>query len=92
MRTRRTRTEGDGFLPQPGETTALRDIDVVTALFESVIHLAKIARGNATMADYKHGSMNIDVQEKTFAGFIKASTYVAAASIGALIFIALVNG
>ncbi|CUK05464.1 Cytochrome c oxidase subunit 4 [Shimia thalassica] len=44
------------------------------------------------MSDYKHGSMNIDVQEKTFAGFIKASTYVAAASIGALIFIALVNG
>ncbi|MEQ9694186.1 aa3-type cytochrome c oxidase subunit IV [Shimia sp. SDUM112013] len=44
------------------------------------------------MAEYKHGSMNIDVQEKTFAGFIKASTYVAAGSIALLIFIAIVNG
>lgn len=43
------------------------------------------------MADHKHGSMNIDVQEKTFAGFIKASTWVAGVSIGILIFMALVN-
>jgi hypothetical protein len=43
------------------------------------------------MADHKHGSMNTDVQEKTFAGFIKASTWVAGASIGILIFLALVN-
>ncbi len=43
------------------------------------------------MADYKHGSMDTDVQEKTFAGFIKASTWVAVAAIGMLIFAALVN-
>jgi hypothetical protein len=44
------------------------------------------------MAEHKHGSMDISVQEKTFAGFIKASIWVAAASIALLIFIALVNG
>ncbi|MCW8843262.1 MAG: aa3-type cytochrome c oxidase subunit IV [Rhodobacteraceae bacterium] len=43
------------------------------------------------MADHKHGSMDTKVQEKTFDGFIKASTYVAAAAIGILIFMALVN-
>ncbi len=43
------------------------------------------------MAEHKHGSMNTDVQEKTFEGFIKVSSYVAAASIGILIFMALVN-
>lgn len=43
------------------------------------------------MSDYKHGSMNTDVQEKTFSGFIKASIWVAGVSIGALIFLALFN-
>ncbi len=43
------------------------------------------------MADHKHGSMNIEVQEKTFAGFIKASIWVAGVSVGILIFMALVN-
>lgn len=43
------------------------------------------------MADHKHGTMNTDVQEKTFAGFIKASTWVAGVSIAVLIFMALVN-
>jgi len=43
------------------------------------------------MADYKHGEMDISVQEKTFAGFIKASTYVAVASILVLIFLAVFN-
>lgn len=43
------------------------------------------------MAEHEHGSMNIEVQEKTFAGFVKASTYVAAASIAVLIFLALFN-
>lgn len=44
------------------------------------------------MADHKHGDMNIEVQEKTFDGFIKWSTRVAVFSIGVLIFMALVNG
>jgi len=43
------------------------------------------------MAEHKHGEMNIDVQEKTFNGFINWSTRVALFSIAALIFMALVN-
>jgi hypothetical protein len=43
------------------------------------------------MADYKHGEMNTDVQEKTFAGFIKLVTWGAGISIGILIFMAIFN-
>mgnify|MGYP000224010913 FL=1 len=43
------------------------------------------------MAEHKHGEMDISVQEKTFEGFIKASTWIAGISIGALIFMALFN-
>lgn len=43
------------------------------------------------MAEHKHGSMDIRAHEKTFAGFIKMSIWVAAISIGTLIFMALVN-
>lgn len=42
-------------------------------------------------AEHKHGSMNIRDHEKTFAGFIRMATWVAAISIGILIFLALVN-
>ena len=41
---------------------------------------------------HKHGSMDTTEQEKTFNGFIKFSIWVAAVSIGILIFMALVNG
>lgn len=44
------------------------------------------------MAEHEHGKMNIDVQEKTFDGFIRFSAYVAVVSILLLIFIAIVNG
>ena len=44
------------------------------------------------MAEHKIGSMDISEQEKTFAGFIKFATWVAAISIGVVIFIGLVNG
>ena len=44
------------------------------------------------MAEHKHGSMDISVQEKTFAGFIKMSTWGAIISICVLIFAGLVNG
>ncbi|WP_420862256.1 aa3-type cytochrome c oxidase subunit IV [Algirhabdus cladophorae] len=44
------------------------------------------------MAEHKHGEMDIKVQEKTFAGFIKFTTWGAIISIALLIFIALVNG
>ncbi len=41
------------------------------------------------MSEHEHGSMNIEVQEKAFAGFINASTWVAAGSIIVLIILAL---
>lgn len=44
------------------------------------------------MAEHKHGSMNTDVQEKTFAGFITFTTRTVAVIIVLLIVLALVNG
>ena len=44
------------------------------------------------MAEHKHGSMDTSVQEKTYEGFIKATTYVSVACIAILIFMAIVNG
>ncbi len=41
--------------------------------------------------EHKHGSMDIRSQEKTFAGFIRLSTWGAGISIGILIFMALAN-
>ena len=43
------------------------------------------------MSEYKHGEMNIEVQEKTFAGFIKAVSWGAGISIAVLIFLAIFN-
>ena len=43
------------------------------------------------MAEHKHGSLDIKVQEKTFAGFIRMVTWGAGISIGILVFMALVN-
>lgn len=43
------------------------------------------------MAEHLHGSMDIREHEKTFAGFIKLSIWVAGVSIGILVFMALVN-
>ncbi|MDD7969496.1 aa3-type cytochrome c oxidase subunit IV [Roseinatronobacter alkalisoli] len=43
------------------------------------------------MAEHEHGKMDIREQEKTFAGFIRYSVWVAAISIAALIFLALAN-
>lgn len=43
------------------------------------------------MAEHKHGSMDIREHEKTFAGFIRLSTWVAGFSICVLIFMALTN-
>lgn len=43
------------------------------------------------MAEHKPGSMDITVQEKTFAGFIRMVTWGAVISICILIFMALVN-
>ncbi len=43
------------------------------------------------MAEHKHGSMDIKAQEKTFAGFIRMTTWGIVISIGVLIFMALAN-
>ena len=44
------------------------------------------------MAEHKHGEMNIEVQEKTFAGFVKIVGYAMVFILVFLIFLALVNG
>lgn len=43
------------------------------------------------MADYKPGSMDIRVQEKTFAGFVNFAKWAVVLIIAVLIFMALVN-
>lgn len=43
------------------------------------------------MAEHKHGSMDTRTQEKTFAGFIRLTTWGAVISICVLIFMALAN-
>ncbi len=43
------------------------------------------------MAEHKHGSMNIEAQEKTFVGFMKWSKNVAIFAICVLIFLAIFN-
>lgn len=44
------------------------------------------------MAEYKHGEMDIEDHEKTFAGFIKLVTWGSIVTIVVIIFIGLVNG
>ena len=41
------------------------------------------------MAEYKHGSMDVTEQRKTFAGLLKASVWVAAISVIWLIGLAI---
>lgn len=43
------------------------------------------------MADHKHGEMDITAQEKTFEGFIRVATWMAAISVATLIFLAIFN-
>jgi Ni,Fe-hydrogenase I cytochrome b subunit len=43
------------------------------------------------MAKHEHGSTDTADHEKTFAGFLRVATWVAAVSISILIFLALVN-
>lgn len=44
------------------------------------------------MADHEHGSMDIEVQEKTFAGFVTYVTRGIIICIVALILLAMING
>jgi Ni,Fe-hydrogenase I cytochrome b subunit len=43
------------------------------------------------MAEHKHGTMNIEEQQKTFAGFVRGTIWVGAICIAALIFMAVFN-
>ncbi len=43
------------------------------------------------MAEHKPGSMDIRVQEKTFDGFIRMTTWAAIVAVLVLIFMALAN-
>lgn len=43
------------------------------------------------MAKYKHGEMDVAVQEETFDGFIRWTVRGATASIAVLVFLALFN-
>lgn len=43
------------------------------------------------ITEHKIGTMNIREQQKTFAGFIKMSTWVVILSIVVLVFLALTN-
>ena len=49
-------------------------------------------KGCKMAQEHKHGAMDTEVQEKTFAGFINWTTKTVIICILALVFIALVNG
>jgi len=44
------------------------------------------------MAEFKHGSMDTEAQEKTFSGFVKTVKWASIAIICFLIFLAIVDG
>lgn len=44
------------------------------------------------MADHKHGEMNIDVQEKTFHGFVTVVARTFVLILIFLLFLAMING
>ena len=44
------------------------------------------------MADHEHGSMDIEVQEKAFDGFIRYSTYGVGVSIAVIVFALILFG
>ncbi|MDJ0993411.1 MAG: aa3-type cytochrome c oxidase subunit IV [Dinoroseobacter sp.] len=44
------------------------------------------------MAEHKHGSMNIEAQEKTFNSFIKLTKNITIGIIVALILLYMING
>ncbi|HKL44659.1 MAG TPA: aa3-type cytochrome c oxidase subunit IV [Roseovarius sp.] len=48
-------------------------------------------KDTGNMADHKHGEMDIEVQEKTFDGFVKIVAWSCVAIIAFLIFVAMVN-
>ena len=69
----------------------MRGCSDVTAVTLWVRDEATRDLGSTTMADHKHGEMDVSVQEKTFVGFMTWSKNVAIASILVLIFLAIFN-
>ena len=63
----------------------------VTTILKLVKQNSRVKEFKMT-TEHKHGSMDAEVQEKTFAGFINWTTKTVIVCILALIFIALVNG
>ena len=63
----------------------------VTTILKLVKQNSRVKEFKMTI-EHKHGSMDTEVQEKTFAGFINWTTKTVIVCILALIFIALVNG
>jgi hypothetical protein len=63
--------------------------DVVTGAQESFIQSANADFGNGTMAEYKHGSMDISSQRKTFEGFVKTVTWSVGVILAVLVFMAI---
>jgi hypothetical protein len=51
-----------------------------------------VMKEDTQLVDHKHGEMDIQVQQKTFDGFVKYVTWSVVVIIGVLIFTALVNG
>ncbi len=43
------------------------------------------------MSDYKHGEMDIEEQEKTYAGFLTGAKWLTGISIAILVFLAVFN-
>jgi hypothetical protein len=56
----------------------------------AVAHL-QTGTGETAMSEHKHGSMNIEDQEKAFAGFMRLAKNVAIFAICVLIFLAIFN-
>ncbi|ROU02552.1 aa3-type cytochrome c oxidase subunit IV [Histidinibacterium lentulum] len=44
------------------------------------------------MAEHKHGTMNIETQERTFDGFLKMVTRATVVIVVGLVLLALING
>lgn len=42
-------------------------------------------------SEHKHGEMDIRAHQETFAGFIRATTWVCALALAVLVFLALTN-
>ena len=64
----------------------------MTAAIKSANDILRVLTRSSLMANHEHGSMDTEVQEKTFEGFSSLVTKTAIFCVVALVFIALVNG